>query len=100
MLSGEAKLVVGARSALFLPFSDLGLIIVDEEHDHAYKQEDQTIYQARDMAVVRAHIHRCPIILASATPSLESWVNAGKTGENPRYQHIGLPNRINGAALP
>ena len=100
VLSGEAKLVVGARSALFLPFSDLGLIIVDEEHDHAYKQEDQTIYQARDMAVVRAHIHRCPIILASATPSLESWVNAGKTGENPRYQHIGLPNRINGAALP
>lgn len=100
VLSGEAKLVVGARSALFLPFSNLGLIIVDEEHDHAYKQEDQTIYQARDMAVVRAHIQRCPIILASATPSLESWVNAGKTGESPRYQHIGLPNRINGAALP
>ncbi|MGB1952566.1 MAG: primosomal protein N' [Candidatus Puniceispirillum sp.] len=100
VLSGEAKLVVGARSALFLPFSNLGLIVVDEEHDHAYKQEDQTIYQARDMAVVRAHIQSCPIILASATPSLESWVNAGKTGETPRYQHIGLPNRIKGAALP
>ncbi|MBT6566908.1 MAG: primosomal protein N', partial [Candidatus Puniceispirillum sp.] len=100
VLSGDAKLVVGARSALFLPFSNLGLIVVDEEHDHAYKQEDQTIYQARDMAVVRAHIQRCPIILASATPSLESWVNAGKTGEPPRYQHVGLPNRIHGAALP
>ena len=67
--SGEARVVVGARSALFLPFADLGLIVVDEEHDPAYKQEDGVRYHARDMAVVRAHIAQIPIVLASATPS-------------------------------
>ena len=70
--AGEAPVVVGARSALFLPYADLGLIVVDEEHDQAYKQEDGAHYHARDMAVVRAHIAKIPIVLASATPSVES----------------------------
>ena len=66
---GQTAVVVGARSALFLPFADLGLIIVDEEHEHAFKQEDQVIYQARDMAVLRARLEQVPVVLASATPS-------------------------------
>ena len=70
--SGEAQVVVGARSALFLPFQDLGLIVVDEEHEGAYKQEDGVIYHARDMAVVRARLEKAPIVLASATPSIET----------------------------
>ena len=70
--AGEAPVVVGARSALFLPYADLGLIIVDEEHDQAYKQDEGAHYHARDMAVVRAHIAKIPIVLASATPSVES----------------------------
>jgi primosomal protein N' (replication factor Y) len=99
-LEGKLSVVVGARSALFLPFNNLGLIIVDEEHEHAFKQEDQVIYQARDMAVLRARVEKCPIILASATPSLESWVNAGATGEAARYRHIVLSERVHGASLP
>lgn len=99
-LTGDASVIVGARSALFLPFDNLGLIVVDEEHEHAYKQEDNVIYQARDMAVLRARLEGCPIILASATPSLESWVNAGMVGDPPRYQRIALPNRIGKATLP
>ena len=86
-MSGEARVVVGARSALFLPFPDLGLIIVDEEHEQAYKQEDGVIYHARDMAVVRARIENCPVVLASATPSLETYVNA----TSGRYHWLKLP---------
>jgi len=92
----KAKLVVGARSALFLPFPDLGLIVVDEEHDQAYKQEDRVAYQARDMAVVRAHLGACPCVLSSATPSIESLVNV----EWGRYRHIQLGQRYKAAGLP
>ena len=76
-VSGQPLIVAGARSALFLPFSDLGLIIVDEEHDGSFKQEDYVAYHGRDMAILRAKTQNIPIVLASATPSLESWVNAG-----------------------
>ncbi|MCS3521145.1 primosomal protein N' [Bradyrhizobium elkanii] len=93
---GKAPVVVGARSALFLPYADLGLIIVDEEHDQAYKQDDGAHYHARDMAVVRAHIARIPIVLASATPSVESEVNARKG----RYQRVALPSRFGGQHMP
>jgi len=74
--SGKARIVVGARSALFLPYRDLKLIVVDEEHDGSFKQEEGFIYQARDMAVARAHIEKCAIVLASATPPLETVWNA------------------------
>ncbi len=94
--AGEAQVVVGARSALFLPYANLGLIIVDEEHDQAYKQDEGVRYHARDMAVVRAHVAKIPIILASATPSVESEVNARKG----RYQRIALTSRFGGQHLP
>ena len=94
--TGQAPVVVGARSALFLPYADLGLIIVDEEHDQAYKQDDGVHYHARDMAVVRAHIARIPIVLASATPSIETEVNARKG----RYQRVALPSRFGGQHMP
>jgi primosomal protein N' (replication factor Y) (superfamily II helicase) len=93
---GEAGLVVGARSALFLPFRDLGLIVVDEEHDTSYKQEDGVLYNARDMAVLRAAMCGARVVLASATPSLESWVNA----EAGKYQRIELKSRFGAAVLP
>lgn len=95
-VEGRVRVVAGARSALFLPFQDLGLIVVDEEHDPAYKQEDRTFYNARDMAVVRAHIGEFPVVLASATPSVESKVNA-LAG---RYNRIVLSGRYADAALP
>ncbi|GJE68952.1 primosomal protein N' [Methylorubrum podarium] len=94
--AGEVSVVVGARSALFLPFRKLGLIVVDEEHETAYKQEDGVHYHARDMAVVRGKIEGCPVVLASATPSIESRVNAS-TG---RYRHVVLPGRFGGRPLP
>jgi primosomal protein N' (replication factor Y) len=94
--SGEASVVVGARSALFLPFPDLGLIVVDEEHETAFKQEDGVIYHARDMAIVRARLCHAPVILASATPSLESVANV----EAGRYRRLHLPKRHGGAELP
>ena len=83
VMKGEARVVVGARSSLFLPFRDLGLVIVDEEHEQAFKQQDGAIYHARDMAVVRARIEDCPVMLASATPSLESFVNATRRALSP-----------------
>ncbi|MDE2164730.1 MAG: primosomal protein N' [Alphaproteobacteria bacterium] len=93
---GQARVVVGARSALFLPFSDLGLIVVDEEHDASFKQEEGVIYHARDMAVVRASLAHVPIVLVSATPSLESAVNA----QSGRYNRLHLPVRHGTARLP
>ncbi len=87
--SGAAKVVVGARSALFLPWRNLGLIVVDEEHEPAFKQEDGVRYHARDMAVVLGSLGRFPVVLASATPSLESLVNAGRQ----RYRHVVLRHR-------
>ncbi|WKW50694.1 primosomal protein N' [Rhodomicrobium lacus] len=93
---GEVRVVCGARSALFLPFADLGLIVVDEEHDPSFKQDDRVTYQARDMAVVRASLGKIPIVLASATPSVESVVNV----QRGRYRHAILPGRFSGNALP
>lgn len=93
---GEAQLVVGARSALFLPFRDLGLIVVDEEHDTSYKQEDGVLYNARDMAVLRAAICGARVVLASATPSLESWANA----QAGKYERLELTARFGAAVLP
>ncbi|MFY0618321.1 primosomal protein N' [Shimia sp.] len=93
---GGAQLVVGARSALFLPYQDLGLVIVDEEHDTSYKQEDGVLYNARDMAVLRAALCKAQVVLASATPSLESWTNA----EQGKYQKLELTSRFGAAVLP
>jgi len=93
---GRAKLVVGARSALYLPFPELRLIVIDEEHDTSYKQEEGVIYNARDMAVVKASISKHAVILASATPSLESLVNA----RSGRYGHVILPQRPGAITLP
>jgi primosomal protein N' (replication factor Y) len=94
--ANEAQVTVGARSALFLPYADLGLIVVDEEHDQAYKQEDGAHYHARDMAVVRGNLAKIPVVLASATPSVESVVNARRG----RYRHLHLPERFGGQFLP
>jgi primosomal protein N' (replication factor Y) len=92
----EAQVIIGARSALFLPYKNLGLIVVDEEHEAAYRQEDNVLYHARDMAVVRGRVEKCPVILASATPSLESWSNA----EAGRYKKFDLPERYGEKVLP
>ncbi|MDC0349137.1 primosomal protein N' [Alphaproteobacteria bacterium] len=94
--SGEASVVVGARSALFLPYKDLGFIVVDEEHDAGYKQESGVFYQARDMAVVRGSLANCLVVLASATPSLETIVNV----EKGRYEKCVLTQRYGGAVFP
>ena len=93
---GSVSVVVGARSALFLPFPDLGLIVVDEEHDAAFKQEDGVAYHARDMAVVRASLGHFPVVLSSATPSLETVVNV----EQGRYAAVRLDARYGEAELP
>ncbi|MDX7951947.1 primosomal protein N' [Lichenihabitans sp. Uapishka_5] len=94
--SGDVKVVVGARSSLFLPFGSLGLVVVDEEHDPAYKQEDGAVYHARDMAVVRGRMEGIPVVLASATPALETRVNAAEG----RYGHVVLAGRVGGRTLP
>ncbi|MEP0325148.1 replication restart helicase PriA, partial [Bauldia litoralis] len=94
--TGTIRAVIGARSALFLPFRELGLVVVDEEHDLAYKQEDRVFYNARDMAVVRGHLAGFPLVLSSATPSIESRVNA----DSGRYRRIVLSDRYAEAKLP
>jgi len=96
LMRGEGHIVVGARSALFLPMPRLGLIVVDEEHDSAYKQEEGLIYNARDLAVVRARQHNIHTLLVSATPSLESMANVWKK----RYHHVSLATRFRGATMP
>ena len=93
---GDAQLIVGARSALFLPFRDLGLVVVDEEHDTSYKQEDGVLYNARDMTVLRASLNAARVVLASATPSLESWANV----EAGKYARVTLASRYGAAVLP
>lgn len=94
--NGQTKAVIGARSSLFLPYMDLGVVVVDEEHDQSYKQEEQVVYHARDMAVLRGAVMHHAVILASATPSLETVANV-KAG---RYQEVTLPSRYGGALLP
>lgn len=94
--AGAAGLVVGARSALFLPFRDLRLVVIDEEHDTSYKQEDGVLYSARDMGVLRASIEGARIVLASATPSLETWANA-RAG---KYDTLELSARFGAASMP
>ncbi len=94
--SGEVQVVVGARSALFLPFRQLGLIVVDEEHEGAYKQDDGVCYHARDMAVVRGKLENAAVVLASATPAIETRVNA----ERGRYRRVVMPERFGGRRLP
>ena len=101
---GAIDVVVGARSALFLPLSNLGLIVVDEEHDGSFKQEETVFYHARDMALARARLEGCAAILASATPSLESAVAAGSVAGGPAalpgWRQLALPARHGGAAMP
>jgi primosomal protein N' (replication factor Y) len=94
--AGTLQVVVGARSALFLPLGDVGLIVVDEEHDASFKQEDGVVYHARDMAVVRGRLANAAVVLVSATPSLESLANV----EAGRYARLDLPVRFGGASLP
>ncbi|ENI8777388.1 primosomal protein N' [Listeria monocytogenes] len=92
----EARVVVGARSAVFAPFENLGIIIIDEEHEASYKQEDNPRYHARDVAIWRATTYQCPVVLGSATPSLESFARAKKGV----YTLIELPSRVNDRAMP
>ena len=93
---GGVGLVVGARSALFLPFRDLGLVVVDEEHDTSYKQEEGVLYNARDMTVLRASLCSAQVVLTSATPSLESWANA----QAGKYARVELTSRYGAAVMP
>lgn len=98
VMKGEARIVVGARSAIFAPMVSVGLIIVDEEHDGSYKQDRLPRYHARDVAIKRASLEKCTIVLGSATPSLESWANT--KGATPRYRLWELPKRATGAVMP
>lgn len=94
--AGIAKIVIGTRSAIFTPFANLGFIIVDEEHDPSFKQQDRFRYHARDLAILRANRNQIPIVLGSATPSLESLLNVKRS----RYDYLSLPFRAGGATLP
>ena len=96
IVSGEVQVVVGARSAIFAPTRRLGLIVVDEEHESTFKQETTPRYHARDVAVKRAQMEGIPVLLGSATPSLESWRNA----ERGRYTRLAMPNRVGGRPMP
>ena len=96
IIRGQATIVVGARSSIFAPIRDLGLVIIDEEHETTYKQSDTPRYHARDVAIWRCHYHQAPLLLGSATPSLESRSRA----QVGRYQHLRLPERVNGRPLP
>ena len=96
IMRGQATIVVGARSSIFAPIRDLGLVIIDEEHETTYKQSDTPRYHAREVAIWRCHYHQAPLLLGSATPSLESRSRA----QVGRYQHLRLPERVNGRPLP
>jgi len=93
---GKARIVVGARSAVFAPVANLGLIVVDEEHEHTYKQEELPRYHARDVAVMRGHFEKCAVLLGSATPALESFANA----KNGKYQLVEMMHRVDHRAMP
>lgn len=93
---GKASVSVGARSSIFAPFEKLGLIIIDEEHEATYKQEDYPRYHAREIAIWRSEYHKCPVVLGSATPSLETFARAEKNV----YQYLGLPERVNQQKMP
>lgn len=96
MSEGRVKVIVGARSALFLPYPDLGLMVIDESHDHSFKQEDVVNYQGRDMAVVRAKLEQFPLILSTATPDLETVCNV----EDGKYDCVRLTSRYASAVMP
>ncbi len=97
VVSGEAKIVIGARSAIFAPLNNIGMIIIDEEHSDSYKQDDSNPrYNAKDIALLRGKYHNCPVIMGSATPSLEVFARAKKGV----FKLLELPNRINGKSLP
>ena len=96
ILNGSLKLVFGARSAVFLPFNNLGLVVVDEEHDTSYKQEEGTLYNGRDMAVLKGYYSKASVILVSATPSIETWVNV----KNLKYDYLSIKERFGNANLP
>ncbi|MBO6281525.1 MAG: primosomal protein N' [Alphaproteobacteria bacterium] len=96
IIEGRVKVIVGARSALFLPYTNLGLIVIDESHDHSFKQEDTVNYQGRDMAIVRAKFEQFPVILSTATPDLETLVNV----EDGKYDCVKLTSRYANACLP
>ena len=93
---GEARIVIGARGAVFAPLENLGLIVIDEEHDTSYKQDEGPRYHARDLAVVRGKMEPCAVLLGSATPSLESFENSRKG----KYDLIELNHRHDGCVLP
>jgi len=96
IINGDARIIVGARSALFLPYKAPGLLVVDEEHDHSYKQDEGGIYHARDMSVLRALEEKIPVLLISATPSIETYTNC----KNGRYERIILQNRFREYQMP
>ena len=97
IVRGDAKIVIGARSAIFAPLTNIGIIIIDEEHSDSYKQDDSNPrYSAKDVAIMRGKYHNCPVVMGSATPSLEAFARAQKNV----YKLLSLPNRINGKDLP